>query len=68
MLNVVAPYQQLHWFTMEMVNNHEHAMCALDLHVHPITKVQRNLMQLGPLKGMFLQFFKLLELTMIHVF
>lgn len=42
MLSVVAPYQQLHWFTMEMVNNYEHAMCALDLHVHPIIKVQCN--------------------------
>ena len=68
MLNVVAPYQQLYWLTMENNNKCEHAMCAFDLHVLSITKVQHNLAQLGPLKGMFLDFSKLLEIAMIHVF
>ena len=66
-LSAAALDQQLHWFAVAMVNNCSHAMCAIDLHVHPITKLWRNLAQSGPLKGMFPEFFKLAKIAMIQV-
>lgn len=55
-LNVATLDQQLHWFTVAMVNSSEHTMHAIDLHVHPITKYWCNLAQSSPLKAMFLDF------------
>ena len=44
-----------------------YAMKAMDTHIHPLTKLWRALIQSGPLKRMFPEFFKLAEITMIHV-
>ena len=60
-------WMQLHWFKVAMVNNSKHAMRALDLNVHPMTKVWRNFAQSGLLRGMFPEFFKLAEIAMIQV-
>jgi hypothetical protein len=54
--------RQLHWFAVAMANNSPHAMRVLDTHIHPLTKLWRALSQSGPLKGMFLEFFKLQKL------
>jgi hypothetical protein len=66
-LSAMALNQQFHWFAVAMVNNSPHAMRAVDLHVHPLTKLWRALAQSGPLKGMFPEFFKLAEIAMIQV-
>ena len=66
-LSAMALDQQFHWFAVAMVNNSPHAMRAVDLHVHPLTKLWRALAQSGSLKGMFPEFFKLAEIAMIQV-
>lgn len=44
-LKVAAFDHQLYRFTVATVNNFEHVGYGLDLHVYPITKLWRNLVQ-----------------------
>ena len=60
-------WSTIHWFVVATANNSPHAMRARNTHIHPLTKLWRALVQTGPLKGMFSEFFKLAEIVMIHV-
>ena len=44
-LNIATRDQRLQWFAAAMVNNYEHDIRIIDLHVHPITKFWRNHVQ-----------------------
>ena len=68
MLSGMALDWQFHWFSVAMLSNSPHAMRAMDMHIHPLTKLWCALAQYGPLKGMFPKFpFKLVEIAMIQV-
>lgn len=66
-LSGMALGQHFHWLAAAMVNNHRHAMRVVDQHIHPLTKLWCALAECGPLKGMFPEFFKLAEITMIQL-
>jgi hypothetical protein len=42
-LSAMALDRQLHWFVVAMANNSPHAMRALGIHIHPLTKLWRAL-------------------------
>jgi hypothetical protein len=67
LLSAVALDRQLECFRIAMVSNSLHAMSAIDPHIHPITKLWRNLSLFPMLPGVFPEYFKLAELAMIMV-
>ena len=66
-LRGMALDRHFNWFVVAIENNSPHAMRAMDTHIHPLTKLWRALAQYGPLKGMFPEFFKLVEIATIQV-
>ena len=58
--------QHFHWVDVAMVVG-PLAMRVVDLHVHPLTILWCALVHFGPLKGMFLEFFKLAKIAIIQV-
>jgi hypothetical protein len=59
--------KQLEYFRIAMIHNSLHAMRAINLHIHPITKLWRNLSLSPMLPGVFPEYFRLAELAMIMV-
>lgn len=58
--------QHFHWFDVAMVDDRL-AMGVVNLHVHPLTILWCALVHSGPLKGMFLEFYKLAKIAIIQV-
>jgi hypothetical protein len=67
LLSPVALEQQLECFRIAMLHNSLHAMRAIDPHIHPMTKLWRNLSLSPMLPTVFPEFYKLAEMAMIMV-
>jgi hypothetical protein len=59
--------KELECFRIAMLHNSHHAMRAIDPHIHPLTKLWRNLSLFPMLPGVLPEYFKLAELAMIMV-